>query len=71
MLTLIYRANHPPVYASLNREADFRRAGKAMRRRSWPVDPRTEGRLTFANAANAGEKMQHWSSKRSRVIALE
>ncbi len=78
MLTLIYQANHPPVYVvAYNREHGiFRRAGE------HPEDElidgllmlRTEGRLTFANAANAQEKMQALAAATQpppRVIVLE
>jgi SulP family sulfate permease len=61
ILTLIYQANHPPVYAvAYNREKDiFRRAGEHESDETYPglLMLRTEGRLTFANAANAAEKM--------------
>lgn len=62
ILTLFYQANHPPVYAvAYNREKGiFRRAGEHEKDETFPglLMLRTEGRLTFANAANAGEKMK-------------
>ncbi|MCE3003945.1 MAG: STAS domain-containing protein [Xanthomonadaceae bacterium] len=78
MLTLIYQANHPPVYVvAYNREHGiFRRAGE--HREDELIDGllmlRTEGRLTFANAANAQEKMQALAASTQpppRVIVLE
>jgi MFS superfamily sulfate permease-like transporter len=76
MLTLMYQANHPPVYAvAYNRERQiFRRAGESESDETFPglLILRTEGRLTFANAANAGEKMQALIAQaRPRVVALE
>jgi MFS superfamily sulfate permease-like transporter len=62
VLTLMFQANHPPVYAvAYNREKDiFRRAGEHEGDEifSGLLMLRTEGRLTFANAANAAEKMR-------------
>jgi len=62
ILTLFYQANHPPVYAvGYNREKNiFRRAGEHASDETFPglLMLRTEGRLTFANAANAQEKMK-------------
>lgn len=76
LLTLIYQANHPPVYAlAYNREKDiFRRTGEHAGDELVPglLMLRTEGRLTFANAANAGEKMKALVAEYSpRVIVLE
>jgi high affinity sulfate transporter 1 len=76
MLTLIYQANHPPVYAvAYNREQRiFRRVGENPADETFPglLILRTEGRLTFANAANAGEKMQALvAQSQPRVIVLE
>lgn len=76
LLTLLYQANHPPVYAvAYNREKNiFRRAGEHTGDETFPglLMLRTEGRLTFANAANAGEKMKelvaHYNPE---VIVLE
>jgi sulfate permease, SulP family len=76
ILTLLYQANHPPVYAvAWNREkAIFRRAGDNESDETFPglLMLRTEGRLTFANAANAGEKMKVLVEQvQPRVIVLE
>jgi anti-anti-sigma factor len=76
ILTLFYQANHPPVYAvAYNREkAVFRRAGENESDETFPglLMLRTEGRLTFANAANAREKMQALVAQtQPRVIVLE
>lgn len=76
LLTLMFQANHPPVYAvAYSRTKDvFRRAGED------PLDEtlsgllmlRTEGRLTFANAANAADKMKALIAEHNpRVIVLE
>jgi MFS superfamily sulfate permease-like transporter len=62
VLTLFYQANHPPVYAvAYNCERRiFRRAGENEGDTTFPrfLMLRTEGRLTFANAANAAGKMK-------------
>jgi MFS superfamily sulfate permease-like transporter len=76
LLTLIYQANHPPVYAvAYNRERRiFRRAGENDADETFPglLILRTEGRLTFANAANAGRKMQELIEQAPpEVIVLE
>lgn len=76
IVTLLYQANHPPVYAvAWNREkAIFRRAGDDERDETFPglLMLRTEGRMNFANAANAGEKMQVLVARtQPRVIVLE
>ncbi|MDP2784783.1 MAG: SulP family inorganic anion transporter [Sulfurimicrobium sp.] len=76
ILTLFYQANHPPVYAvAYNREKGiFRRAGEHESDETFPglLMLRTEGRLTFANAANAREKMQALVAQtQPRVIVLE
>ncbi len=76
ILTLMYQANHPPVYAvAYNREKNvFRRAGEHEGDERVPglLMLRTEGRLTFANAANAGEKMKALVAESNpRVIVLE
>ena len=76
ILTLFYQANHPPVYAvAWNREKGiFRRAGEHESDETFPglLMLRTEGRLTFANAANAAEKMQALVAQaQPRVIVLE
>lgn len=76
MLTLVYQANHPPVYAvAYNREkAVFRRAGEHESDETFPglLMMRTEGRLTFANAGNASDKMQALIAQtQPEVIVLE
>jgi high affinity sulfate transporter 1 len=76
ILTLFYQANHPPVYAiAYNREKDiFRRAGENDRDETFPglLILRAEGRLTFANAANAGDKMKALVAEtQPHVIVLE
>lgn len=76
ILTLFYQANRPPVYAvAYNREkAVFRRAGEHEGDETFPglLILRTEGRLTFANAANAGEKMRALVEQtQPQVIVLE
>jgi len=78
MLTLIYQANHPPVYeVAYSRARDiFRKVGESADDESIPglLMLRTEGRLTFANAANAQEKMQALSARLQpppRVVILE
>jgi high affinity sulfate transporter 1 len=76
ILTLFYQANHPPVYAvAWNREKDiFRRAGEHESDETFPglLILRTEGRLTFANAARAKEKMQALVAQtQPQVIVLE
>jgi SulP family sulfate permease len=76
LLTLIYQANHPPVYAvAYNREQRvFRRAGEHAGDEMFSglLILRTEGRLYFANAANAAEHMQALVAQtQPRVIVLE
>jgi sulfate permease, SulP family len=76
ILTLFYQANHPPVYAVAYNRAKgiFRRAGEHESDETFPglLMLRTEGRLTFANAANAGEKMKALAAQYSpRVIVME
>ena len=76
ILTLFYQANHPPVYAvAYNREKGvFRRAGEHEGDEVIPglLMLRTEGRLTFANAANAQEKMKALVDQfQPRIIVLE
>ena len=73
---LICQANHPPVYAvAYNREkAVFRRAGEHESDETFPglLMMRTEGRLTFANAGNASDKMQALIAQtQPEVIVLE
>jgi MFS superfamily sulfate permease-like transporter len=76
MLTLLYQANHPPVYALAWNRAQriFRRAGEDPSDETFAglLMLRTEGRLYFANAANAAERMQALVAQaQPRVIALE
>ncbi|MGD9783028.1 MAG: SulP family inorganic anion transporter, partial [Kiritimatiellia bacterium] len=76
VLTLLYQANHPPVYAvAYNREKDvFRRAGEHARDETFPglLMLRTEGRLTFANAAYVADRMRALAEETSpRVVVLE
>jgi high affinity sulfate transporter 1 len=76
LLSLMFLANHPCVYAvAWSREKRiFRRAGDDAGDETFPglLMLRTEGRLTFANAANAAEKMQALVQQaRPRVIVLE
>ncbi len=76
ILTLFYQANHPPVYAVAYNRAKgvFRRAGEHVGDETIPglLMMRTEGRLTFANAANAGEKMRNLvATSNPQVIVLE
>ena len=76
VLMLFYQANHPAVYAvAYNREKGiFRRAGENESDETFPglLMMRSEGRLTFANAANAAEKMKELVTQtQPRVIVLE
>jgi len=76
ILMLIHQANRPPVYAvAFNREKGiFRRAGEDDRDETFPglLMMRAEGRLTFANTENAGEKMKALVLEtQPRVIVLE
>jgi high affinity sulfate transporter 1 len=78
VLTLMYQANHPPVYAGAYSRAlgIFRRAGEDASDETFPglLLLRTEGRLTFANAANVAAKMQALIAQAQsppRVIVLE
>ena len=76
MLTLMYQANHPPVYALAWNRAQriFHRAGDDPDDETFPglLILRTEGRLYFANAANAGENMQALVAQtQPQVIILE
>ena len=76
ILTLFYQANHPPVYAiAYNRAKEiFRRAGENADDETFPglLILRAEGRLTFANAANAGDKMKALVAETApKVIVLE
>lgn len=76
ILTLIYQANHPTVYAvGYNRKKDiFRRIGEYAEDETYPglLMLRTEGRITFASAANTAEKMQALiAENQPKVIVLE
>ena len=76
ILTLLYQANHPPVYAvAYNRAKEiFRRAGENENDETFRglLMLRTEGRLNFANAANAREKMRVLVAQaQARVVVLE
>jgi len=76
MATVIYQAHNPPVYAvAYNREQRvFRRAGDNDADETFPglLILRVEGRLLFANAENAGEKMRALIEQmQPRVIALD
>ncbi|MCJ7838067.1 MAG: SulP family inorganic anion transporter, partial [Burkholderiales bacterium] len=76
ILTLFYQANHPPVYAvAYNRVKQiFRRAGEHESDETYPglLMLRTEGRLTFANAENAADKMRALTAKtQPQVLVLE
>jgi high affinity sulfate transporter 1 len=76
VLTLIYQANRPPVYAvAYDREQRvFRRVGERAGDETFPglLILRAEGRLTFANAENAGDKMRALMAETNpRVILLE
>jgi len=75
LLTLMHQANHPPVYAVAHDPARniFVRAGGDVGV-TYPglLMLRTEGRLTFANAANAAEKMEVLIAQAApRVLVLE
>jgi MFS superfamily sulfate permease-like transporter len=76
VLTLIHQANNPAVYeVAYNREHRlFRRVGDHEADETFPglLILRTEGRLTFANAANAGDKMRALVEQvHPQVIVLE
>lgn len=76
VLTLMYQANHPPVYAvAYNPEKGiFRRVGEHDGDETFSglLMLRTEGRLTFANAAHVGEKMKALVTQYNpKVIVLE
>ena len=77
LLTLIYQANHPPLYA-LGRKRDtnvFRPLSEAHAEdETFPglLMVRTEGRMTFASAPRIGETM--WSlidEAQPRVLAID
>lgn len=77
VLTLIYHANRPPVYALA------RKSGSNVFRPLSPEHPhdeqvpgvlilRTEGRMHFANAQRAGDKMWHLVHEaKPRVVILD
>ena len=76
VLTLIYQASRPPVYAiAYNREQRvFRPAGENPNDETFPglLILRAEGRLTFANAKNAGDKIRALvEESQPRVVVLE
>jgi high affinity sulfate transporter 1 len=76
MLTLIYHANNPPVYAvAYNRQHRFfRPAGVNEADETFPglLMVRAEARLMFANAENAGDKIRALVEQaKPRVIVLE
>jgi sulfate permease, SulP family len=76
MLTIMYQANHPPVYeVAYNKSKDvFRRLGENDDDQTITglLMLRTEGRLTFANAANIEPKMHELiQQSNARVIVLE
>jgi MFS superfamily sulfate permease-like transporter len=76
VMTLLYQANHPPVYVvAYDREHDaFCRAGDHEGDETFPglLMVRTEGRLTFANTDLAAEKMHALvASSDARVLVLE
>jgi anti-anti-sigma factor len=76
VLTLIYQANRPPVYAvAYNREERvFRKAGENEADETLPglLLLRVEGRLTFANAENAADKIRPLvEQSKARVVVLE
>ncbi len=74
LLTLMYEANHPPVYAMAYDRGDdvFRRAAAGDEAIPGLLMLGTEGRLTFANAEHVRERMQALvTGVRPRVIVLE
>jgi high affinity sulfate transporter 1 len=76
LLTLLYQANHPVVYAlAYNRDKNiFRSAGSHAQDETIPglLMLRTEGLLTFANAERTAEKMRALMVQHGpRVIVLE
>jgi high affinity sulfate transporter 1 len=75
-LTLVYQANHPPVYAvAWNRAKNvFRRAGESPDDETIPglLILRTEGRLTFMNTERAFDQMRELiAHSNARVVVLE
>jgi sulfate permease, SulP family len=76
LLTLMYQANHPAVYAvAYNRAKDiFRRVGENAGDETFPglLMVRSEGRLTFASAPNVRERVQALAlQEQPHVIVLE
>jgi SulP family sulfate permease len=76
VFTIMYHANHPPVYAiAHNREKSiFRRVGENDKDVTYPglLMLRTEGRISFANAENAADKMRALMEEaHPRVIVLD
>ena len=76
LATLLYEANHPPVYEVVyNPERKiFRKKGMDEADITFPglLILRTEGRLHFASAPRAGEKMRALGeAARPRVVVLE
>jgi high affinity sulfate transporter 1 len=76
VLTLIYQANRPPVYAVAYNPAQrvFRRAGDHEGDETYPglLMLRVEGRLMFANAENVGDRIRALVEQANpRVIVLE
>ena len=76
VLTLMFQANHPPVYQVAYDRAKgvFRRKGDGDQEETFPglLVLRTEGRLTFANVDRAREGMQALAVEANpQVIVLE
>ncbi len=76
LLTLMYEANHPPVYAmAYDREDDvFRRADEGDEPLILPglLVVGTQGRLHFANAQRARERMRDLAQKSPpRVLVID
>jgi SulP family sulfate permease len=76
VLTLIYQANRPPVYALAYDRAQrvFRRAGERGAAEAIPglLMLRVEGRLMFANAENVGDQIRALvEAAKPRVIVLD
>jgi sulfate permease, SulP family len=77
ILTLIYQANHPPVYTLVRKPGtdEFRpRSVEHPGDESLPglLIVRTEGRMTFASAPRAGERLAALINEaKPRVIILE
>jgi anti-anti-sigma factor len=76
VLTLIYQANRPPVYEVAYNRAQrvFRKAGENEADETLPglLLLRVEGRLTFANAENAADKIRPLvEQSKARVVVLE